>query len=676
MTEPATTDETGPPVKNRRKEKRKALKKEKRKQIRKELAKKARAVEEALSKDPEEQRRIQLEEQKEKERIEADRQLFEDRERTFLLLLQQQQQLLNNTSNNNVTVDTDLMEGPDKGSNEQQDDNDEYEYVEDGPPEIIWQGNEIIVKKNKVRVKKKINQDLEKEDPNRPTSNPLPPQSEAYAAHRNAPTTVAELLDTVAQQVPNFGTEQDKDHCPFHLKTGACRFGLRCNRVHYYPDKSTTLLMKNMFNGPGLAWEQDEGLEFTDEEIERSYEDFYEDVHTEFLKFGEIVNFKVCRNGSFHLRGNVYVHYKSLDSAVMAYNSVHCRFFAGKQVKCDFVSLTRWKVAICGEYMKSRLKTCSRGSACNFLHCFSNPGGDYEWADCDKPPPRYWVKKMTALFGYSDEIDKQSPKDQEHSNRIFASDRDSYHYRRHRSIETTQHSGSCNRSHHEEKHVHHHEQNHARTSKHRERDVRKYQEDTKYKNDTDSDGQQLDRFTDWRDRYSSENRPSHNRKGSKSGYYCTKSRTHDSSDEDLYAKKRSRHKVLGSSNVKVSGDTKHEATESKLRRHDRHKTNSSMYHRRSRRNHDEVDHEESEDEPVAKKQNKHNSKSAKDRSWSRDNEDLLDKSYLNDRWEPDRSPNEHDKHNKKIIMEEKTGKVMLMMVERGRRGREFDCNFC
>lgn len=35
------------------------------------------------------------------------------------------------------------------------DGNDEWEYVEDGPPEIIWQGNEIIVKRNKVKVKKK-----------------------------------------------------------------------------------------------------------------------------------------------------------------------------------------------------------------------------------------------------------------------------------------------------------------------------------------------------------------------------------------------------------------------------------------------------------------------------------------------------------------------------------------
>ncbi|CAN0913289.1 Zinc finger CCCH domain-containing protein 5 [Linum grandiflorum] len=145
---------------------------------------------------------------------------------------------------------------------------------------------------------------------------------------------------------------------------------------------------------------------YTDEEVERSYEEFYEDVHTEFLKYGQIENFKVCRNSSFHLRGNVYVHYKSLESAVLAYQFFNGRYFAGKQVTCEFVNITRWKVAICGEYMKSRLQNCSRGSACNFIHCFRNPGGDYEWADWDKPPPMFWMEKMHALFGYSEATDR------------------------------------------------------------------------------------------------------------------------------------------------------------------------------------------------------------------------------------------------------------------------------
>lgn len=40
----------------------------------------------------------------------------------------------------------------------------------------------------------------------------------------------------------------------------------------------------------------------------------------------------MCKNGAFHLRGNLYVHYKSLDSAVMAYHAMNGRYFAGKQV--------------------------------------------------------------------------------------------------------------------------------------------------------------------------------------------------------------------------------------------------------------------------------------------------------------------------------------------------------
>lgn len=39
---------------------------------------------------------------------------------------------------------------------------DDWEYVEEGPAEIIWKGNEIIVKKKKIRVPKK-SLDVEKE---------------------------------------------------------------------------------------------------------------------------------------------------------------------------------------------------------------------------------------------------------------------------------------------------------------------------------------------------------------------------------------------------------------------------------------------------------------------------------------------------------------------------------
>ncbi|KAL2460601.1 Zinc finger CCCH domain-containing protein 5 [Abeliophyllum distichum] len=417
-------EESGRVMANR-KERRKAAKRDKRKQKRKALAELARREEEAQLNDPVVQLQLQAEEEREKERAARERREFEERERILLEAWERKRAQEAEEEERRKALEEEEKSKQSQVGCENEVNEDGWEYVEEGPPEIIWQGNEIIVKKKKVR------------DPNRPTSNPLPPQSEAFADYKNGPILSAQqLLENVAQQTPNFGTEQDKAHCPFHLKTGACRFGSSCSRIHFYPDKSCTLLIKNMYNSPGLSWERDEGLEYTDEEVERAYEEFYEDVHTEFLKFGELINFKVCRNGSSHLRGNVYVHYKSLDSAVLAYHSINGRYFAGKRVHCEYVGITRWRVAICGEFMKQKLKTCSRGTACNFIHCFRNPGGDYEWADWDKPPPRYWVKKMVALFGYSDEsgydkqIEQESPRLQWNSGRLSSYDKDRYHYQR------------------------------------------------------------------------------------------------------------------------------------------------------------------------------------------------------------------------------------------------------
>nr|CAB3446906.1 unnamed protein product [Digitaria exilis] len=435
-------DTAGPPDRAAtRKEKQRQRKKERRRKARREAAARARAAAEAdaLPADPEEERRL-LEQEEAEAAAESERarRAFEDAERRWLeaaaARAAEKAAAAAAAEEARAAEASPREKSKDDHGNEPEEDDDEWEYIEDGPAEIIWQGNEIIVKKKKVKVPKGVKEKppvqevVQEVTEDRPTSNPLPPQSVAFAAQREPPMSAQEVLEKVAQETPNFGTEQacstDKAHCPFHLKTGACRFGVRCSRVHFYPDNSSTLLMKNMYNGPGLTLEQDEGLEtcdrlhvlscnslqnsdlrhtmiwpFTDEEIEQSYEEFYEDVHTEFLKFGELVNFKVCRNGSFHLRGNVYVHYKSLDSALLAYGSMNGRYFAGKQITCEFVAVTRWKAAICGEYMRSRYKTCSHGVACNFIHCFRNPGGDYEWADWDNPPPRYWVRKMAALFG-------------------------------------------------------------------------------------------------------------------------------------------------------------------------------------------------------------------------------------------------------------------------------------
>uniref|UniRef100_A0A5B7C740 Putative zinc finger CCCH domain-containing protein 5 n=1 Tax=Davidia involucrata TaxID=16924 RepID=A0A5B7C740_DAVIN len=200
---------------------------------------------------------------------------------------------------------------------------------------------------------------------------------------------------------------------------------------------------------------------------------------------------------------------------MLAYHSLNSRYFAGKQVKCEFISVTRWKVAICGEYMKSRLKTCSHGTACNFIHCFRNPGGDYEWADWDKPPPKYWVEKMTALFGYSDEIGYDNRMDQEsleplrNSSKMITVDTDRYHSRRLQSREMDCLHGNYSRSHYEENDTRKSAHRHRRTSDGRKQikipNEKNCEEDTnsgnnqhrkKRSHDTDSDGDRWKRDGD------------------------------------------------------------------------------------------------------------------------------------------------------------------------------------
>lgn len=51
---------------------------------------------------------------------------------------------------------------------------------------------------------------------------------------------------------------------------------------------------------------------------------------------------------------------------------------------------------------------CSHGTACNFMHVFQNPRGEYDWADWDKAPPWHWQKKMARMFGGTKDSDEDN----------------------------------------------------------------------------------------------------------------------------------------------------------------------------------------------------------------------------------------------------------------------------
>eukprot|EP00795_Rhopilema_esculentum_P016677 gene16677-8119_t len=183
-----------------------------------------------------------------------------------------------------------------------------------------------------------------------------------------------------------YGTERDPNNCSFYLKTGACRFGERCSRQHPRPPVSQTLLIPNMFQDVRLMEvmldekDNDVELEFDEDELYSNFKDFYKDVLEEFRSVGQVQQFKVCCNFEPHLRGNVYIQYKSENDALNAYAKFNGRWYAGKQLSLQFSPVNKWKSAICGTFARNR---CPRGKNCNFLHVFRNPNNEFKDADRD-----------------------------------------------------------------------------------------------------------------------------------------------------------------------------------------------------------------------------------------------------------------------------------------------------
>uniref|UniRef100_A0A4W5MJL6 Zinc finger (CCCH type), RNA-binding motif and serine/arginine rich 2 n=1 Tax=Hucho hucho TaxID=62062 RepID=A0A4W5MJL6_9TELE len=187
-------------------------------------------------------------------------------------------------------------------------------------------------------------------------------------------------------EAPDFGTEQDRANCPFFLKTGACRFGDRCSRKHVHPPSSPTLMIRGMFATFGMDqrsrddYDTDACLEHSEEEVQQQFVDFYEDVLPEFRTAGKVVQFKVSCNFEPHLRGNVYVQFDTEEQCREAFMMFNGRWYAGKQLQCEFSPVTRWKTAICGLFDRQK---CPKGKHCNFLHVYRNPGNEFWEADRD-----------------------------------------------------------------------------------------------------------------------------------------------------------------------------------------------------------------------------------------------------------------------------------------------------
>lgn len=170
--------------------------------------------------------------------------------------------------------------------------------------------------------------------------------------------------------------ERSRASCPFYSKTGACRFGNRCSRKHDFPTSSPTLLVKSMFTTFGMEqcrrddYDSDASLEYSEEETYQQFLDFYHDVLPEFKNVGKVIQFKVSCNLEPHLRGNVYVQYQSEEECQAALSLFNGRWYAGRQLQCEFCPVTRWKIAFVG-YLKC--KSVQKESTATFFMCSEIP---------------------------------------------------------------------------------------------------------------------------------------------------------------------------------------------------------------------------------------------------------------------------------------------------------------
>lgn len=162
------------------------------------------------------------------------------------------------------------------------------------------------------------------------------------------------------------------------------RYGDTCSRNHRRVCLSKILLIPNFYSHFSLEknsteYDTDIALEFENSETRQHFCEFYNDVVPEFESLGRIKTLKLCCNTEIHLRGNLYVEYYTEREAARALRKLKGRWYAGRQLNCEFANLKSWRSAVCG------MLKCPKGRACNFLHTFKNPHAEYDI----KSPPRY-----------------------------------------------------------------------------------------------------------------------------------------------------------------------------------------------------------------------------------------------------------------------------------------------
>lgn len=184
-------------------------------------------------------------------------------------------------------------------------------------------------------------------------------EAEIRRNHQRKLQEIKDFLDGLLPDVPEslLGTTETNptaEECPYFKKTSVCRFGDRCSKNHIKAKLSSILLIPNFFRtenflrGPSLTHSDDIIRNSLD--VNRDFNEFFEDICDEFEKFGAMKNVLVCTNTEKHMIGNVFVEYTEAKNALGAAYHLNGRFYGGFKLAIDFCHNVNWRTAVCGMY--------------------------------------------------------------------------------------------------------------------------------------------------------------------------------------------------------------------------------------------------------------------------------------------------------------------------------------
>ena len=177
-------------------------------------------------------------------------------------------------------------------------------------------------------------------------------------------------MDIFQEQQLMFGVYDPSVLCPDFSQTGCCVSGDKCSKFHLRPPISRTILFPHMFvNLEAISPEtlsDSEGnlYRYTDKFLQKRLEDFYEDVWTEMITFGDVEDLLIARNSCEHLVGNVYVRFATLRQAKKAFEALQGKTFEGRIVLPEYCIALDFNEAIClpneeGKCAHMERHTCS-----------------------------------------------------------------------------------------------------------------------------------------------------------------------------------------------------------------------------------------------------------------------------------------------------------------------------